>query len=104
MSIKANTFSAVTTFNLKKHPYGLEMINSFFVNWPDEIKLTAFIENATSIDDSLVKHKIVIKEYHQHIPDYNKFLKKYKEKRHILMISVSMYLDLLTKYMLFQQH
>ena len=80
MSIKPNTFSAVTTFNLKKHPYGLEMINSFFVNWPDEIKLTAFIENATSIDDSLVKHKIVIKEYHQHIPGYNKFLKKYKEK------------------------
>jgi hypothetical protein len=57
------------------------MINSFFVNWPDEIKLTAFIENATSIDDSLVKHKIVIKEYHQHILDYNKFLKKYKEKQ-----------------------
>ena len=81
MSIKPNTFSAVTTFNLKKHPYGLEMINSFFVNWPDEIKLTAFIENATSIDDSLVKHKIVIKEYHQHILDYNKFLKKYKEKQ-----------------------
>ena len=80
MSIKPNTFSAVTTFNLKKHPYGLEMINSFFVNWPDEIKLTAFIENASLIDDSLVKHKIVIKEYHQHIPEYNRFLKTYKDK------------------------
>ena len=80
MSIKQNTFSAVTTFNLKKHPYGEEMINSFFVNWPDEVKLTAFIENASLIDESLVKHKIIIKEYHQHIPEYNRFLKTYKDK------------------------
>ena len=41
-----NKYSAVTTFNLNKHPYGVEMINSFFANWPDEIKLTAFIETA----------------------------------------------------------
>ena len=80
MSLKQNTFSAVTTFNIKKHLYGLEMINSFFVNWPDEIKLTAFIENASLIDDSLVKHKIFIKEYHQNIPEYNRFLKTYKDK------------------------
>jgi len=80
MSIKQNTFSAVTTFNFKKHPYGLEMINSFFVNWPDEVKLTAFIENASLVDISLVKHKIIVKEYHQHVPEYNRFLKTYKDK------------------------
>ena len=100
MSIKQNTFSAVTTFNLKKHPYGLEMINSFFVNWPDEVKLTAFIENASLIDDSLVKHKIIIKEYHQHIPEYNRFLKTYKDKEKYTEIFVLMFLDLRSKSML----
>jgi len=68
MSSAENTFSAVTTFNLEKHAYGIEMINSFFVNWPDEIKLTAFIENSSEINDSSVKHKIIVKEYHSSIP------------------------------------
>ena len=31
MSSVENTFSAVTTFNLEKHPYGVEMINSFLL-------------------------------------------------------------------------
>ena len=50
-------YSAVTTFNLEKHPYGIEMINSFFLNWPDEIQLTAYIENSLTIDSSIVKKK-----------------------------------------------
>jgi len=80
MTQKKNTFSAVTTFNLEKHKYGIEMINSFFANWPDEVKLTAYIENASPIDDALVKNKIVIKEFHENIPEYRLFLKKFKEK------------------------
>ena len=51
MSISNNKYSAVTTFNLNKHPYGVEMINSFFANWPDEITLTAFIEKSSGLDD-----------------------------------------------------
>ena len=43
-----NTFSAVTTFNFRKHPYGIEMIESFFINWPNNVMLTAFIENSDS--------------------------------------------------------
>ncbi len=81
MPSKKNIFSAVTTFNLKKHPYGVEMINSFFINWPDEITLTAFIENSSQIDDNLVKHKIIVKEYHQQIPKYKQFVEKYKHKK-----------------------
>ena len=80
MTQKKNTFSAVTTFNLEKHKYGIEMINSFFANWPDEVKLTAYIENASPIDDALVKNKIVIKEFHENIPEYRLFKKKFKEK------------------------
>lgn len=80
MISKKNTFSAVTTFNLEKHKYGIEMINSFFANWPDEVKLTAYIENASPIDDALVKNKIVIKEFHENIPEYRFFKKKFKEK------------------------
>jgi len=80
MISKKNTFSAVTTFNLKKHPYGIEMVNSFFANWPDEVKLTAYIENADLINDQLVKNKIIIKEFHESIPEYRRFLEKYKDK------------------------
>ena len=73
-------FSAVTTFDLIKHPFGLEMLNSYFVNWPNEIKLTAYIENLSKIDDSNVKHKIIVKDYHAHIPEYKLFVDKYKNK------------------------
>ena len=44
-----NKFSAITTFDLTKHPFGLEMINSYFVNWPDQIKLTAYIETCQTL-------------------------------------------------------
>ena len=74
-------YSAVTTFNLEKHPYGIEMINSFFLNWPDEIKLTAYIENSSTIDQSIVKKKIIVKEYHNEIPEYLEFCKKYSHKK-----------------------
>ena len=77
MTQNKNIFSAVTTFNLAKHKFGIEMINSFFANWPDEVKLTAYIENAGAIDDELVKNKIVIKEFHENIPEYRFFLKKF---------------------------
>ena len=75
-----NTFSAVTTFNIQKQPFGIEMIESFFLNWPEEIKLTAFIEGSKVIDSSKVKHKIVVKEFHDNIPEYQQFCQKYKEK------------------------
>ena len=81
MNSKKNTFSAVTTFNLKKHPFGVEMIESFFLNWPEEVKLTAFIEGSDSIDSSKVKHKIDVKEFKKFIPEYYQFCEKYKEKR-----------------------
>ena len=70
MSMSKNKYSAVTTFNLDKHPYGVEMINSFFANWPDEIKLTAFIERSSRLDDSAVKPKIIIKDFYEHVPKY----------------------------------
>ena len=61
MSISNNKFSAVTTFNLHKHPYGVEMINSFFANWPDDITLTAFIEESSELDDRAVNLKLSLK-------------------------------------------
>ena len=80
MSISNNKFSAVTTFNLNKHPYGVEMINSFFANWPDNITLTAFIEKSSEIDDKAVKPKIIIKDFNKHVPEYKNFVKKFKYK------------------------
>jgi hypothetical protein len=81
MNSKKNTFSAVTTFNFKKHPFGVEMIESFFLNWPEEVKLTAFIEGSESIDSSNVKHKIDVREFKKYVPEYQQFCKKYKEKK-----------------------
>ena len=67
MSISNNKFSAVTTFNLHKHPYGVEMINSFFANWPDNITLTAYVEESSELDDRAVKPKIIIKDFYTKI-------------------------------------
>ena len=73
-------YSAVTTFNLDKHQYGIEMINSFFTNWPNNITLTAFIENSSAIDDKTVKPKIIIKDFKESVPEYKKFVEKYQDK------------------------
>lgn len=80
MSDDLETFSAVTTFNLDKHSYGIEMINSFYKNWPDEITLTAFIEKSSGLNDSAVKQKILVKDFHLEIPEYYKFVQKFKDK------------------------
>ena len=77
---KTNKFSAVTTFDFKKHPYGIEMVNSFFMNWPNEIQLLAFLENASSIDDSKVRKKIIIYDYHKEIDEYQQFCKNFQHK------------------------
>ena len=76
-----NKFSAVTTFNFIKHRYGTEMINSFFVNWPNEIQLLAFVENASYIDASKVTDKILVYDYHKEIPQYLEFCNKFKHKK-----------------------
>ncbi len=73
-------YSAITTFNLSKHTFGIEMINSFFANWPNEVTLTAFIENSSEIDDSAVKSKIIVKDFNQNVPKYRDFVEKFKNK------------------------
>ena len=81
MSLNNDTFSAVTTFNSKKQSFGIEMIESFFLNWPDNIKLTAYIEGSKSIDTTKVNHKIFIREFHESIPEYQKFCEKFRAKK-----------------------
>ena len=80
MTNKNNMFSAVTTFNLSKQPFGLEMIESFYVNWPNNITLTAFIEGSNSIDSSKVSKKIKIKDFEESIPEHKNFCIKYEHK------------------------
>ena len=58
----------------------VEMINSFFANWPHSINLTAFIENSYGVDDEAVIPKILVRDFHQVIPEYNKFVQKFKHK------------------------
>ena len=78
-----NIFSAVTTFNLKKHHFGLDMIESFFKNWPDNIMLTAFIEGSKLIDSSKVSGKINVQDFDECIPKYKNFCEKFKHKSHL---------------------
>ena len=70
-------FTAVTTFDLKKHPFAIEMVNSFATNWPDEIKLLVYLENASLLTTNDFSKKIEIKDYHQVIPEYKKFCDKF---------------------------
>lgn len=70
-------FSAVTTFNLKKQPFGFEMLESYFKFWPDDCKMYAFLEEFSHLDSSKVQHKINILDFHQNIPEYNVFKNKY---------------------------
>ena len=81
MTKKKNLFSAVTTFNLSKQPFGLEMIESFYVNWPDDVTLTAFIEGSNSIDSSKVSKKIKIRDFEETVPEHKKFCIKYGYKK-----------------------
>ena len=43
-------FSAVTTFNLEKQPFGFEMLESYFKFWPDDCKMYAFLEEFSRLD------------------------------------------------------
>ncbi len=74
-------YTAITTFNSKKHPFAIEMLNSYLANWPDEIKLIAFIENAELLESKKFKHKLIIKDYHNEIPEYKNFCEKFLHKK-----------------------
>ena len=72
-------FSAVTTFNLNIQPYGLELIESFYKFWPEDIILYVFLENGIDkIDDAKVKRKIKLFDYKNEIPQYYQFCEKFK--------------------------
>ena len=80
MSSKPDKFTAITTFDLKKHPFGIDMVNSFDVNWPDEIELIIFLENYQLLPKQNISKKLVVLDYHQEIPEYKNFCEKFKHK------------------------
>ncbi len=43
MKKKNPTFKAITTFDLKKHPFAIDMVNSFDANWPQNIELIVYL-------------------------------------------------------------
>ena len=80
MSSKPDKFTAITTFDLKKHPFGIDMVNSFDVNWPDDIELIIFLENYQLLPKQNISKKLVVLDYHQEIPEYKNFCEKFKHK------------------------
>ncbi len=74
-------YTAITTFDTKKHPFAIEMLNSFLANWPDEIKLLAFAENSNVLDNSNFANKLLIKDFHEEIPEYKLFCEKFSDKK-----------------------
>lgn len=80
MKKKTSNFTALTTFDLKKHPFAIDMVNSFDVNWPENIKLIVYLENSHLILDQNINERLIIKDFHEEIPEYNIFCKKFKHK------------------------
>ena len=74
-------FTAITTFDLKKHYFSKDMVDSFIVNWPDNIKLLIFLENSHLLKEINVNPKIEIIDYHKNIPEYDAFCKKFDHKK-----------------------
>ena len=74
-------FTAVTTFDIAKHHFSKDMVESFVVNWPDDVKLLIFMENSHLIKLENLNKKIQIFDYHKYIPEYKAFCKKFHHKK-----------------------
>ena len=55
------------------------MVNSFDVNWPDDIELIIFLKIINFYQNKISK-KLVVLDYHQEIPEYKNFCEKFKHK------------------------
>ena len=78
---KNNIFSAVTTFDVKKHFFSKDMVNSFIANWPENVNLLIFMENSHLINIENFSKKVQILDYHKYIPEYEIFCKKFHHKK-----------------------
>ena len=76
----AEQFTTVTTFDLKNQKYGIEMLESYYKFWPNSCLMYTFLENFSNLDDKKVKNKIKILDFHEVIPEYKAFCKKYADK------------------------
>jgi len=80
MELVISKFSAVTTFNLDKQAYGLDLIQSYCKFWPDECILYVFLENGLDkVDYENIKHKVKFFDYQKTIPEYYQFCTKFKD-------------------------
>jgi len=69
----------VTTFSFLKQPYGIDLIESYCKFWPEDCILYVYLEDGLDkINFEKIKHKVKFFDYHNTIPDYNKFCLKYK--------------------------
>ena len=57
------------------------MVDSFIANWPKNIKLLIFLENSHLLKERNVNPKIEIVDYHENIPEYYAFCKKFNHKK-----------------------
>lgn len=73
-------FTSVTTFNLKEQNYGIEMLESFYKFWPKDCCLYAFLEDYSNLDDTKVRKKIKILNFHEVIPEYKIFCQRFIHK------------------------
>ena len=76
MENKKLNFTALTTFDLKKHPFAIDMVNSFDANWPENINLIIYLENSHLLSDQKKSKRLIIKDFHEEIPEYKIFCKK----------------------------
>ena len=55
------------------------MVDSFIVNWPDNVNLVIFMENLIKIEH--LNKKVQILDYHKTIPEYETFCKNFNIKK-----------------------
>ena len=81
MENKKLNFTALTTFDLKKHPFAIDMVNSFDANWPENINLIIYLENSHLLSDQKKSKRLIIKDFHEEVPEYKIFCKKFEHKK-----------------------
>ena len=63
----------VTTFNIAKQSFGIDMIRSFLKYWPENASLTAIVEGGDAISVERYKDRLQVLEFSEECLGFNDF-------------------------------
>ena len=62
------------------------MVNSFDANWPENVDLIIYLENSHLLSVQKKSKRLIIKDFHEEIPEYKIFCKKYVVENYLQVI------------------